>query len=196
MRLIEIAIEERTARGSTEVSRLRKADNIPGIAYRKGENILVLSDRKHFTNVCRNSTTAQVFRIKSESPRLNGKLCIVKDIQFEYLKRMPLHFDLQIVTEEEKIVVEVPIKFVGEAIGVKNSGGLLTILKHTLFIRCSPLSVPDEVVVDISGLDLGDSIHVGDINLPQNLEHYEDLKEPVVSVVREETESSEQSQSE
>lgn len=196
MKLVGLKIYERKALGTGQCKKLRKSRMIPGVAYRKGQNWLIQSDKDYLMNLFRRFTTAQIFQLDSDLAELNGKLAIVKDIQMDYISRTPLHYDLQIVLESDKIEVEVPLVFIGDAVGVKNSGGLLSILKHHLMVRCFPLSIPEEISVDISHLDVGDSLHVGEIKLPEGVEHAEDIDDPVASVVKEEetAETSEQSQ--
>ncbi|MCX7953023.1 MAG: 50S ribosomal protein L25, partial [Deltaproteobacteria bacterium] len=176
MKIIELPVEERV----DDVRSLRKLGYIPGVAYRKGENIKISSKLNDFVKACKGSTTAQIFRLVSSNPKLDSRLGVIKEIQVEHLKKSPLHFDIQLVAQEEKVEVEVPVKFVGEAIGVKNSGGILAILKHSILLRCFPMNVPDYIEVNISELDIGDSIHIGEIKLPEGVEYAENLDDPVV----------------
>lgn len=184
MRIIDLPIENRTEKPNI----CRNEGFVPGVAYRKGENLKVKSRLNDFVRVCKSATTAQVFRLVSSDAALNSRLGIIKDIQIEYLKKAPLHFDIQLVNEDERVEVEVPIKFVGESVGVKNSGGVLSIIKHSILLSCLPMSVPEHVIVDLTKLDVGDSIHIRDISLPEGVEHAEDLDDPVVSVVKQEQE--------
>ncbi len=191
MKLIPLKLQARNLTGSKDCGRLRRSNFIPGIAYRNGQNWLIQAKNDYIINLFKKTTTAQIFQIETDIEELNGKLALVKEVQMDYVTRTPLHFDLQIVLESDKIEVEVPLRFVGDAIGVKNSGGVLSIVKHELLVKCSPLNIPDEILVDVSDLDVGDSLHVGDVKLPEGIEHRENLDDPLVSVVKETEEESE-----
>ena len=107
---------------------------------------------------------------------------MIKDIQHHPLTGKPLHVDLQEVAENEKVTVSVPVETTGEPVGVKIGGG---VLEHVLFkikVRATPKDLPEVIVVDVSNLDVGKSIHLGDIQPPEGVEILGHKEVSVVSV--------------
>ena len=107
---------------------------------------------------------------------------IVADLTVNPLKGTPKHVDLHKVNMDEKVRVEVNIKLKGTAKGVKD-GGLLDFVKHSIEIECLPALIPAHIDVDITGLTIGHSIHVSDLQLPANVRLLDDPKAGVVSVL-------------
>lgn len=91
-----------------------------------------------------------------------------KDVQFHPVTDRPLHVDFLRIAEHAKVTVAVPIRFVGEdnSRGLKR-GGVLNAVRHDLELVCDAAEIPDEVVVDLAGLDIGDSLHISAVTLPQ-----------------------------
>ena len=102
-----------------------------------------------------------------------------------------LHVDFHEVTEDEKVVILVPLETVGEAAGVKNSGGVLEHVVFKLKVRALPRDLPEQMVVDVSHLELGKSIHLGEIKAPPGVEILGDKDIAVISVALPRTEEEE-----
>lgn len=180
--VIEIEPRERT--GSSNNRRIRTEGLIPSIVYHKGEtsvNASVLY--KEFYRTASQSTSSQVFLLKSSDARFNGKSCIVKEVQRDFLKGKVLHVDFQTLKDDEQITVRVPIHVKGEAYGVKNDGGILSVAVHDLGVTCLPRQIPKEFILDVTELKMGGSIHASDIVLPEGVELDDDAHETIVSVV-------------
>ncbi len=93
-----------------------------------------------------------------------------RDIQFDRIRDFPIHIDFMRLTESSKISVEIPVKFVNEeeSLGLKR-GGALNIVRHEIQLMCPATAIPDEINIDISGLDIGDSLHVSAVTLPDGV---------------------------
>jgi len=179
-----LSISERTLTGKAEVNRMRRDGVVPAIVYSPGEKSIAASVvTKEFTNLAKRASSAQLFTLKSESKSLNGKIAIVKEIQRDHLKGGVLHIDLLSLKEDREIVVQVPLHFVGEATGVKNEGGVMSVAAHQLSVSCLPRSIPKHIEINVSELALGDSIHASDIKLPQGVRLGGKPEETIVSVV-------------
>ena len=164
--------------------RCRREGFIPAVAYHRAEKAVpVKIPYKEFTLLAQKARRSQVFTFKSESSSLNGKVAIVKDIQQDYVKGRVLHVDFLTLKEDEAIRVDVPVKIVGDSPGVKNQGGVLAIVTHEVGVRCLPKNIPSSIEVSISELNLGQSIHGGDLKLPAGVELDDDAEETIVSVV-------------
>lgn len=179
-----IEVQERNATGRSAAHRARREGGLPGVAYHRGEEpIAVQVPYKEFVMLASRARKTQVFTFKSSSSKLGGKMAIVKEIQRDYVNNRLLHVDFQTLKEDEELSVDVPVRLVGESPGVKNQNGVLMFVTHEVTVRCLPKNIPGNLDVDISGLNLGESIHAGDLALPGNVALEDDEAETIVSVV-------------
>lgn len=110
------------------------------------------------------------------------RLALLQDIQRHPLSGAVLHVDFHEVAENEKVTVYVPVETVGEAIGVKTGGG---ILEHVLFrvkVRALPRDLPEQIVVDVTNLQAGQTIHLGELPVPPGVEVLGEKTAPVITV--------------
>jgi large subunit ribosomal protein L25 len=107
---------------------------------------------------------------------------MIQEVQHHPIQRQILHVDFHAVSATEKITAEVPIETVGEPVGVKTGGGLLEHILRDLEVECLPGDLPERIQVDVSGLDLNQSIHVKDLQLPAGVEAVTDGDLTVVAV--------------
>src|SRR5205814_8157248 len=124
---------------------------------------------------------------QSESRRL----ALVQEVQHHPLSGKVLHVDFHEVAENEKVTVTLPVETSGEAVGVKTGGG---VLEHVLFkikARALPRDLPEVITVDVTNLEIGQSIHLGEIPPPPGVEVIGDKKIPVISVAAPITEAQE-----
>jgi large subunit ribosomal protein L25 len=179
-----IEVSERPTIGKASANRCRKEGFIPAVAYHKAEKPLAVQvPLKEFTALASKARRSQVFTFKSSVPSLNGKAAIVKEVQQDYLKGRVIHVDFQTLKDDEVITVDVPVKLVGEAPGVKNQGGVLAVVTHEVSVSCLPKYIPSAVTVDISSLGLGQSIHADQLQLGEGVTLADDASETIVSVV-------------
>jgi large subunit ribosomal protein L25 len=119
------------------------------------------------------------------------RLALVQEIQHHPLSGQFLHVDLHEVSETEKVTVMVPVETIGEAAGVKTGGG---VLEHVLFkikVRSLPKDLPEVIEVDVTNLEIGQSVHIGDIKPPPHVEILGDKTISVISVAAPITEAQE-----
>lgn len=185
MEQFSVEITERVADGSATSRRLRKSGIIPTVVYAHGEGSWPMSvNEREFVKLAEKSTSSQVFILKSASQStLNDRPAIVKEIQIDRLRGKVLHIDFQALRENEEIVIEVPLKFTGESLGVKEDGGILSVSAHTLAVLCLPRSIPTNIEVGVSALRIGDSIHAKDLALPKGVRLAGKEDETIVSVI-------------
>ncbi|HQU73340.1 MAG TPA: 50S ribosomal protein L25 [Calditrichia bacterium] len=178
MSTVSIQAEKRENFGSRSTRQLRRDGMVPGVIYAGGEEALPLtfvqSDINHFLNAAHGLIDLEVKGEKS--PRK----CILKDVQFDPRTDLAIHLDFLGVTLGEALELTVPLHLTGNAPGVKN-GGILDHLLREITIKCLPLNIPDSLEVDISGLEMGGAIHVGDLSF-ENIEILDDPEESVVHV--------------
>ena len=108
---------------------------------------------------------------------------ILKELQRDPVHGKPLHADFLEISMERKIRVQIPLQFVGEAIGVKNKGGFLEQHLREVTVECLPGAIPGQLQVEVSQLDLGDAIHVRDLTVGADVRVLEDPARAVVSVL-------------
>ncbi len=158
---IKLAAKKRDFKTKSELKQSRKNGYIPGVYYSKGKepvNILIKAGDINPFIYTKENHMALLSIDGGEEIR-----CIVKDVQFDPVTDKVIHFDLYGVTVGEEMEVEVPLHFVGDAIGVKK-GGQLQHTMHKVTISCLPKNMPESLEIDISGLDINDTITVADLN--------------------------------
>lgn len=149
--------------GKSNSNRLRMTGKVPGIYYAPGDEPLPIAVKETELKNLIYTTEAHIVKLKLD----NGKefQCILKEVEFDPVTDKPIHFDLYGLKAGAKITLEVPIVLVGKAPGVEK-GGIIEHLLHTVEVECSSDAIPEHIEVDISNLDIGDSIHVRDLNVP------------------------------
>ena len=181
-----------TRRGG--VKKLREQNNrVPAVIYGRGVEPQNLELNKvEIDNLIHHSVSENVLVDLAVKDDARGKrLALVQDIQHHPLKRHILHVDLHEVAENETVTILVPVEPKGEAVGVKTGGGTL---EHVLFkikVRALPKDLPEQINVDVTALDIGKSIHLGEITPPANVEFLGDKKVVVFSVAAPVTEEQE-----
>lgn len=174
---LEAHLYEPKKRG--DIKRMRQEGKIPGILYGhkdKNKRIFVLEKEfKKILNVLRKETVTINLKLKEKSYN-----CLIKAIQHNPIDGKLLHIDFQHISKKDKIKITVPIHLLGEAPGVKK-GGLLDQHLYEVSIRCLPDEIPSHIDVDISKLDIGKTIHLKDIQVP-NIEFETNLDTTIVSV--------------
>ncbi len=166
-KILDIPTQPRTSAGTSAVNRLRKAGSIPAVIYgRKTAPSNVQVDAKSFTKLLESSASDNIL----VSLKLGDKdqLALVQEVQHDHLRGGILHVDFHAVAMDEEIHAQVPLLLTGESPGVK-LGGLLEVFHHNLEVRCLPKDLPDHIEIDISTLDQGQGVSVGDIKLPEGV---------------------------
>ncbi len=179
--MAEIKVLARTGRptGSRASRRLRAAGQVPGTVYGQGtEPMSVAVDWKPF----RAALTTEAGLNALLDLELDGdtRLAIVKDLQRHPVTGNVLHVDFLLISRDTEIAVDVPLVIAGEASHVTREGGLIEHLLNSLTIKAKPGNIPNELVVDVSELSVGDAVRVGDIALPPGVTTDVDPEEPVV----------------
>ena len=166
---------------------------MPAVIYgskTKPENVEFKS--KDLENLIKHSVSENILLdLAIEGDARKTRLALVKEVQHHPLKNQILHVDLHEVAADEKVTVMVPVETVGEAAGVKTGGG---VLEHVLFkirARALPKDLPEVIEVDVSHLEIGQTIHLGDIKPPTGVEILGDKKVSVISVAEPITEAQE-----
>ena len=167
MSTIQATIRETKTKG--QVNNLRSKGNVPGIVYggeQPNEKISIT------TKELKNLINKENFLSNVISINLDGKeqKVLTRNIDFDTITDEPIHFDLMRIVKGGKIIIEIPVKFINNELspGLKR-GGVLNIVRRKVELKCPAENIPTELVVDLEGLDIGTSIKISSINLPENV---------------------------
>jgi len=172
------------------VKKLRSTGRIPAVIYgrqTKPEN-LELNARELSELIHHSASENILVDLAVKDAARPNRLALVQEVQHHPLSGKVLHVDFHEVAENEKVIISVPVETTGEAVGVKTGGG---VLEHVLFkikVRALPKDLPEQIVVDVTHLEVGKSIHLGDIKAPEGVEIIGDRKISVISVALPKTE--------
>jgi len=170
MEIRELTAERREAGGKGDAKRLRRLGRVPAILYGARIEPVPLSvspkDLQRVLYARAGGSVLVNLRLPGES---EARAAVVRDLQFDPVRETLLHVDLQAVRMDEQITVEVPIRVVGEAAGVKEQSGVLAVLLRTVEVACLPALIPERIDVDVSPLRIHDVITVGDLRLPEGV---------------------------
>src|SRR3954447_11153392 len=181
----EVTLVARSGRapGSRSSGRLRVVGEIPAVVYGHGITPLPISvgwrDLRAALTTDAGSNALINLEVGSDK-----HLAVVRDMQRHPIRHDVLHIDFQVVSRDEVISMDVPVVLTGENDTIdKTDGATIEQQLHTLTIKSKPGSIPNEIAVDISGLEVGSTTRVSDISLPTGVETDVDPEETVVSVM-------------
>lgn len=181
----QLVVEVRRETGKGGARRLRRAGRIPAVIYGKGrESTPIALDGSRLLRILKRSERGlnTLLEVHSEDPEFGRRTALVKELQRHPVRGDLLHADLYEVDLQQTVEVSVPVHLVGTARGVSVSGGIVEHTLREIEVECLPGSIPDAVEVDVSALDIGDSLHVSDIPLPAGVSLRTDPSLAVVSV--------------
>jgi large subunit ribosomal protein L25 len=168
---IEVNAQPRAAHGKGANRRLRRMGRVPGVLYgAKQEPQSIELDH----NALIHQLKLEGFRASILELKLDGgaEQVLLRNVQMHPFKPIVLHVDFQRVAKDQKIHMAVPLHFINEEVapGVKLGGGIIGHIMTTLDITCLPADLPEYIDVDVSQLQLNDTLHVSDLKLPQGVE--------------------------
>ena len=185
MELIELKTNIRTTTGNGPARTLRQAEQIPAVLYGPAiESVLLSVNISDIDRVLKKGRIGQALLslVIKNNGETSTKTVMVKELQLHPVSRDFLHIDFYEVAMDRKIVVNVPVITTGKAKGVE-VGGILQIIRREIEVQCLPFDVPESIEIDVTDLDIGDSIHVGDITRQSEIEFLGDENFTVVTIV-------------
>ena len=176
MKNIVINAKKREALGKKATKHLRRHDNVPCVLYGGEENIHFYVNKKELRKII---YTPEVFLINLD---IDGKQynVVMKDLQYHPVSDEVIHIDFVYVTEDKKIIVEIPVKIEGFSVGIKE-GGFLHQSKRYIKVKAFIKFIPDNIVIDITELAIGKSIKISDISI-ENVELLDNDSTMIVAV--------------
>ncbi|MGA2683701.1 MAG: 50S ribosomal protein L25 [Verrucomicrobiota bacterium] len=184
MKSVPLKAYPRTQTRRGGVKKLRDTGRVPAVIYgrqAKPQNLEISA--KEIGDLIHHSASENLLvDLSVENDARAKRLALVQEIQHHPLDGKVLHVDFHEVAENEKVIVQVPVETVGEAAGVKTGGGVLEHVLFKLKVRCLPKDLPEQIVIDVSHLELGKAIHLGEVKVPAGVELIGDKNIPVVAV--------------
>ncbi len=176
---LKIANRENTGRGVAR--RLRADGKIPASLYGQGNARSITVSAVDFRELNREIGGGAAL-VELTDEKGDSALCLIQDVQYHAVKSTIDHIDFQEVERGHAFTTRIPVHLIGEAdcLGVKNEGGMLDHKAHEVEIRCRPSKLPDHVNADVSGLAVGDAVHIRDLPVLEDVEY---LGEPELVIV-------------
>ena len=184
MAIVILKSTRRDGVGKGVARRLREAGSVPAIYYGRGEEPVALSvHAKELELLLHGAAGSNVIvDLKVEGAAAGDRKAILREVQRHPVRGTILHVDLQHISLSERITVEVPIVLVGVPTGVKDGGGILEHILREVEVECLPTDIPQNFTIDVSHLNIGESVHVSDI-AKGNVEVLTEAEQPVATVV-------------
>ena len=162
MSVIQLKGTRRGSKGKGGARKARAAGQIPGVLYGHKEEPVALAviSREFKTALRTHKGGNAIVNLDLEGQSVTA---LVRDAQYDPITHEILHLDFQHISLTETIEVSVPVHFTGLAIGVKDGGGILEHIVREVEIRCLPTAIPPSIDIDVTHLNIGESVHVSDI---------------------------------
>jgi len=181
METILLGVEPRVIK-KKEAEKLRKNGIVPAVIYHKGEETIPVSVNEIALKKLVHSADSHIIDLQFPDGKI--KRSFIKQVQFHPVTDRIIHTDFQLFSADEVIELEVPVAVSGESIGVEK-GGKLQIIRHALTIKGKPENMPDHLVVDVTALEIGHSLHVREIPMTAyaGLVISDDPDTPVITIL-------------
>ncbi len=160
---ISLSVDVRAKSGKKVAKQLRYRGQLPAVVY--GENAASVAcsvDYRALSDLLKAHGRNAIISLSAGD---GSQSTIIKDIQYHPVRGEILHVDFHRIDLTRKIVVDVPVQATGSAVGVRIGEGILEQMLHEIEVECLPTDIPDHIAVDVSALEIGDSLHVSDIVL-------------------------------
>ena len=176
----------RNESGKGPARRFREKGLIPAVFYGRGQDAIHISvNSADLMKIIKEKKKNIFINLVIEGNERLEKLSLMKELQIEPVSRRFYHADFYEIRMDRKLTIDIPLHFVGIPVGVVN-GGELQHLKRDLKVSCLPSALPDSIDLDVSGLDIGNSLKVQDIKVPEGIEVLDpgDVGVAMVAVVK------------
>jgi large subunit ribosomal protein L25 len=165
---LQVKPRERAGKGAARAT--RRADLIPGVVYGgKAEPTLIAVEPRALTALMhKENFRVTIFEMEIEGGKKERTMAM--DVQIHPVTDRAIHVDFRRIDKNTEVRIPIPVRFLNEAAspGIK-LGGVLNIVRHDIEVYCKPDDIPDHIDVDLTGLKIGDSVHINALNLPKTL---------------------------
>ncbi len=165
-----LEIEDRKDNGTANARRVRRAGAIPAVVYADGKEAKSLSlDKYKFQMAIRGAKPTQIYKFAGKNSALNDLMAIIKSVQIEPVKGLPLHVDFVSISEDHALTLAVPLEIYGESAAIKENRAFLFQAVYEIEVECLPRAIPEAVKINISNLKEGGSLPASAVELPQGV---------------------------
>jgi large subunit ribosomal protein L25 len=180
-----LAARIRDEKGKQAAKRFRRENRLPAIFYGPSASSLMLTVDSHELNNILTKTTGEnvIIGLQIESDKgTDSKMVILKDLHSDPVKRNYLHADFHEISMDKELTLDIALHFINTPVGVVN-GGMLQPIRREITVSCLPDKLVDFIEVDVSGLDIGQSLHIREIILPDGIKSSLDPNLPIATVM-------------
>jgi large subunit ribosomal protein L25 len=182
MEMRELTIRKRDGIGKGPARRLRRSGQVPATLYGGASPVNIAVAPKDILRLIHgHEGSTQLFRVTFEGAK-DGKMAIIRDMQFDPVSEHLIHVDLQEVAMDRTIQVSVAIHHVGESVGVKDTQGILEMVLREVRVSCLPGNIPEYLEADVTNLAIHDVLTVKDLKCPEGVRILNDPNQAVVTV--------------
>lgn len=191
MKAVSLTAYPRTLAGRNAVKQVRAAGRVPAVVYGRLQSAQNLElDSKQLDAVIHHSVSENILvDLLVEADARPARLALVQDVQHDPLDGHVMHVDLHEVARDERVTISVPLESKGEPDGVKNGGGVLEHVVFKVKVRALPADLPEAVIVDVTTLQLNQTLHLGELPAMQGVEFLGGKDLPVFTVAAPRTEA-------
>ncbi len=182
MEIRELTVTPREGVGKSVSRRLRRSGKTPGILYGGPSPVNIAVDpREVFRIIHGHEGSTQLLRVTFEGSK-DSRMVILRDLQLDPVSENLVHVDLQEVNMDKPIQVTVALHHVGEAVGVRDTQGILEMVLREIQVSCLPGNIPEDIKADVSNLAIGDVLTVGELVVPEGVRVLTDKAQAVATV--------------
>ena len=182
MDMRELTIQKREGVGKGDAKRLRRAGQVPAILYGGTQPVnIAVAPRDIYRLVRGHEGSTQLLRV-SFADSGESRMAIIRDIQYDPVSEDLVHVDLQEVAMDRPLQVSVAVHHVGEAVGVKDTMGILEMILREVQVSCLPANIPQVLEADVTGLAIGNVLTVKDLKVPEGVRILNDPNQAVATV--------------
>ncbi len=184
MEILELNATLRTSTGNSPSRALRREGNIPAVLYGPGsESVLLSVGAVDLERALKKASAGQIiFNMAIQNVGSGARTAMIKELQMHPLSRKFLHVDFYEISKDRKITANVPIVVKGKCKGIEE-GGMLQIIQREVEVMCLPFEIPQSIPIDITDLEIGDSIHIKDLKVAENIELSAEANETILTVL-------------
>jgi large subunit ribosomal protein L25 len=185
MERVSLSAQERAGIGKSGARRARREGFVPAVVYGRGRTPRALSvGRKDLLAALRTAGRNALIDLRiAQDGEGQAETVMIEEIQRDHVRREILHVDLHLISLTEALDVNVPVALTGTPEAVASGTGILEQLRREVEVRCLPTQIPDRLTLDVSGLGVGDSLHVSDLKVAEGIEILTPPEEVLAAVV-------------
>jgi large subunit ribosomal protein L25 len=185
MERVSLSAQERTGVGKRGARQARREGFVPAVLYGRGRTPRALAvGRKDLLSALRTAGRNALIDLRiAQDGESQAETVMIEEIQRDHIRREILHIDLHLISLTEALDVNVPVVLTGTPEPVASGTGILEQLRREVEVRCLPTQIPDRLAIDVSALQVGDSLHVRDLNAGEGIEVLTPPEEVLAAVV-------------